>query len=502
MPEGPSCWEARRDGARSIGRSCLRPGSTAGFRPPVRRVPAGVAQPADDLRGRRAGSRARRRSRVFRYGVASGDVTATSVVLWTRVEEPGSRDVPVEWSMWTEGGRPVAHGRCLARAESDHTCHVLVEGLSPGTSYHYVFGSNGDRIAGRTRTLPAASSTLRIAVACCSRWGWPGFDRLGSILSEQPDLVLHLGDYIYEVGETPPDGPTTDPPHDCRTLDDYRRRYRQHRSHPSLRRLHAAVPLIAVWDDHEVSDNAPDPDDEDRRAAGQRAWREWMPTRSIDDGATLDRRCTIEGLVDLVLVDTRYRRRPPVDTDGPSTSRPDTALLDEQQWSGIEQAADTDVPWVVVANQVHVSPMRLGWLPRWRWPPWRPLVNPDQWDGFPAERERLADILGRARGTPVVLSGDLHAGWSRRLRHEGRTVAHELTAPSISGTTFAEAVRERTGLPGWLVRRVVRWLNPGIDHVDLERHGFLVVDLRPERLTATFVHHDGTRTTRTLGSTT
>jgi alkaline phosphatase D len=377
---------------------------------------------------------------------------------------------------------------------------VLVDDLAPGTGYHYVFGSNGDRITGRTRTLPLAARGLRIAVVCCSRWGWPGFDRLASVVSERPDLVLHLGDYIYEVGESPPDGPTTDPRHDCRTLDDYRRRYRQHRSHPSLRRLHAEVPFIAVWDDHEVSDNAPQPGDDERRAAGQRAWREWMPTRSLHDDAPLDRRLSIDGLLELVLVDSRYRRRPPVDTDGPSTSRPDTPLLDERQWSNVESAAATVAPWLVVANQVHVSPLRLGWMPRWRWPPWRPLVNPDQWDGFPAERRRLIDVLDGAQGTPVLLSGDLHAGWSRRLLHHGRTIAHELTAPSISGTTFAEAVQERTGLPGRIVRRIVRWLNPGIDHVDLDRHGFLLVDVAPEQLTATFVHHDGTRTTRTLGS--
>lgn len=438
--------------------------------------------------------------RVFPHGVASGDVTDTSVVLWTRVHDPGGEVVPVSWSIWSEDGRPVDRGRLSTGADTDHTCHVAVDGLTPGTAYHYVFEACGDRIVGRTRTLPSANQELRLAVVCCSRWGWPGFDQHAAVLAERPDVVLHLGDYIYEVGETPPDGPTTDPPTDCRTLDDYRGRYRQHRTDASLRRLHAAVPFIAIWDDHEVTDNAPNPGTADRQAAGRRAWREWMPTRATADEPQLDRRIHIDGLLELVLVDSRFRRRPPVDTDGPSTSPPDTVLLDEAQWSCIESAADIEAPWLVVANQVHVSPMILGWVPARRWPPWRQLINPDQWDGFPEERRRLTGILDRARGEPVILSGDLHAGWSRELLNAGHAVAHEFTAPSISGTTFAEAVRERTELPSWLVRRLVRWLNPGIDHVDLSRHGFLVVDVTRDALTVTFVHHDGTRVTRTLGS--
>lgn len=437
---------------------------------------------------------------MFRHGVASGDPTPTSVVLWTRVEDPGDgAAVTVLWSIWAADGRPVDRGHVRTDADGDHTCRVLVDGLTPGTDYHYVFECSGDRIVGRTRTLPVATDRFRVAVVCCSRWGWPGFDRMATVLAEAPDLVLHLGDYVYEVGETPPSGVPTDPVHDCVSLDDYRRRYRQHRTDPSLQRLHAAVPFLAVWDDHEVTDNAPEPDSVERRRAGQRAWLEWMPTRATPDDPRLDRRIDIAGLLSLALVDSRFRRRPAVDTDGPSTTRPDTPLLDEEQWRSIEAAGRSDAPWLLVANQVHVSPMVLGWVPAWRWPPFRSVINPDQWDGFPSERDRLVDVLGGAAATPVVLSGDLHAGWSRELRGGGRAVAHELTAPSISGASFATAVRERTAMPGWLLRRLIGRFNPGIDHLDLRRHGFLVVDVTPHELTATFVHHDGTRVTRTLG---
>ncbi|MFP5487586.1 MAG: alkaline phosphatase D family protein, partial [Acidimicrobiia bacterium] len=269
--------------------------------------------------------------RTFRSGVASGDVTSNSVVLWTRIDERGDRPTPVNWSIWTEDGTRAGHGRVLADPSTDRTCRVPVDDLEAGTEYHYVFEANGDRAVGRTRTLPVRADAFRIAVMCCSRWGWPGFDRTAGILAESPDLVLHLGDYVYEIGETPPAGPPTDPPHDCHTLDDYRRRYRQHRSDPALQRLHAEVPFVAVWDDHEVADNAPEPGASERRAAGQQAWREWMPTRATGDDPRLDRRLHVDGLLELVLVDSRFGRRPAVDTDGPSTDRPDTKLLSDDQ---------------------------------------------------------------------------------------------------------------------------------------------------------------------------
>jgi alkaline phosphatase D len=416
------------------------------------------------------------------------------------VDEAGDRPVPLTWSMWNDDGELVDRGRAWASPDADHTCKVVVDGLAPGAGYHYIFEARGDRIVGRTRTLPSSARSFRIAVACCSRWGWPGFDDYAAILAESPDLVIHLGDYIYEIGESPPDGPPTDPPHDCRTLADYRRRYRQHRGRPALQRVHAEVPFLVVWDDHEVADNAPEDPPGARRAVGQRAWREWMPTRATTADPELDRCVHIDGLLDLVLVDARFGGRPPVDTDGPSTSRPDTALLAETQWSRIEAACAVGSPWFVLANQVQVAPLTLGWMPALHWPPRRRVVNPDQWDGFPAERRRLIELLDRTRSTSVLLSGDLHAGWARRLLDGDHTVAHEFTAPSISGTTFAQAVRAKTMLPAWLIDQLIRRLNPGIDHLDARRHGFLVVDVAPHEMNVTFVHHDGTRVVRTLGS--
>lgn len=434
---------------------------------------------------------------MFASGVTSGDVDATSVVLWTRIHGAGTAHRTVHWSLARAGGTPVRSGTVDARASGDHTVRVVVDGLEPGSDYEYEFTCGAATVRGRTRTLPDAAERFRFAVGCCSRWGWPGFELFDAIAAEQPDLLLHLGDSIYEIGELPPSGVSTDPPWECSSLEDYRRRYRQHRSHPSLRRLLAEVPMNVVWDDHEVVDNAPDPGEAERRRDGQQAWMEWMPTRRTSDADGLHRRWMIGGLIDLLLVDSRLAGRRPNEIDGPGDddSAPGS-LLAEEQWRLLEGAAATsDAPWFVVANQVQVGPMTLAARPALQWPPWKRVVNPDQWDGYEADRERLYGLLRAAAGRSVVLSGDLHSGWSRTLSDDVGTVAHEFTSPSISGVTYAQAVRDVTHLPvpSDAVQRWLHRLNPGIEHLDLVRHGYLVCDVTPTRFVTTFVTVDGER---------
>ena len=434
---------------------------------------------------------------MFASGVASGDVDATSVVLWTRIHGAGTGAASVRWSIAPTDGPTVRSGSVDATASADHTVRVLIDALEPATDYEYTFACGGASLSGRTRTLPDVADRFRFAVTCCSRWGWPGFELFDAIADEQPDLLLHLGDSIYEIGELPPSGVSTDPPWECRSLEDYRRRYRQHRSHQSLRRLLAEVPMNVVWDDHEVVDNAPEPGEAERRRAGQQAWMEWMPTRRSGDSDGLHRRWQIDGLLDLVLVDSRLAGRRPNEIDGPGDddSAPGS-LLDHQQWQLIEgAAAESSAPWFVVANQVQVGPMTLAARPALQWPPWRRVVNPDQWDGYEADRERLYGLLRTATGRAVALSGDLHSGWSRTLSDADGPVAHEFTSPSISGVTYAQAVREVTHLPvpAGVVRRWLQRLNPGIDHLDLARHGYLVCDVTPTRFVTTFVTDDGER---------
>lgn len=418
------------------------------------------------------------------------------MVIWTRIGGAEHDDHRVDWEISTaDDGALVSRGSATTGTARAHTLQVDVDGLEPATDYSYTFTSRGESIAGRTRTLPRRAEQFRFVVACCSRWGWPGFERYADIVSERPAVVLHLGDSIYEIGEVPPSGEPTDPPWACHTIDDYRRRYRQHRSHPALQRFHANVPVIAIWDDHEVVDNAPDDDNAARRSAGQRAWREFMPMRQQRDDASVDRSMSIDGLLDLAIVDARFSGRRPNDIDGPGGAGSGAGhLLDTEQWRLLEEFADeSTAPWFVVANQVQVGPMTLAARPAVAWPPWRRIVNPDQWDGYPHDRDRLYDVMRSVPGRSVILSGDLHSGWSRTLSDVGHQVAHEFTSPSISGTTYARLVRQQLPIPPRLLTAWLRTINRGIGHLDLVRHGYLVCDVTPQRFTTTFVTNDGAR---------
>jgi alkaline phosphatase D len=209
-----------------------------------------------------------------------------------------------------------------------------------------------------------------------------------------------------------------------------------------------------------------------------RAWLEWMPAVGGDPHRPLDRELSIADLVDLTLVDARYSGRNPTDTEGPATPQADEPLLNDEQWTALERRVTTaGAAWHLLANQVQVGPTRLGWLPSLRRPFVRPLVNPDQWDGFPEERERLYDLLSRGQSSTVVLSGDLHSAWFRLLRHRRRHVAHELTCPAVAGESYAFAFRRRTHLPAFVLRAVIMLLNRGIELVELDRHGHLLLDV-------------------------
>lgn len=203
---------------------------------------------------------------IFGHGVASGDPLSDRVVIWTRVTTD-EQSVAVGWVLARDVALEdvVASGETHAHADCDHTVHVDVSGLEPATSYHYAFTAGDETsAAGRTRTLPAGDvERVRFAMCSCAKFN-AGFFNAYARISEHDglDFLLHLGDYIYEEADTPPKGQTPgadikrpfDPLHECQTLEDYRRRYAQHRSDPDVQRLHCALAVIATLDDHELAD--------------------------------------------------------------------------------------------------------------------------------------------------------------------------------------------------------------------------------------------------------
>ena len=435
----------------------------------------------------------------FVSGVASGDPTTTSVVLWARIDGPPA---PVTWTIAGSDGTVEATGS--TEPDDRGVVRVEVDGLKPGVAHHYWFDiadgvDGGERSpVGRTRTLPARPSSVRLGIACCARWPSGEFTGYRSLTDRDVDLVVHLGDYIYEDGDGGDRG-DHEPPHECVTLDDYDRRYAQYRGDADLQALHAAAPWVATLDDHEIDDNVSRFNsigqssaggvDPERRRAGIEAHARWMPQRTHGNGPTpRDRHVVIGDLCDLVLVDTRLGGREAQVGDGGPTVEPTDAqsprLLTDEQWEWLDDVIGrSTASWILLGSQVQVAPLRLGW-----WPtrsgsgrlPFRlgPVVNPDQWDGYPAERTRLIDLLDRHdRDDVVILSGDLHGRFAMSLRRDGRPDIAEVTKPSISAPTFGSMLDARLPIPSRWTARWIKAINPHIHHLDLEHHGATFVDV-------------------------
>lgn len=456
---------------------------------------------------------------VFGHGVASGDPGSTSVVLWTRVS---GYEGELSWLLARDTACTdvVAHGVAAPHPDDDHAVHVEVHGLEPATTYWYRFATVDGRTStvGRTRTLPDPddpAARIRVGVTCCARYGNGWFTAYRVLAEQQPDVVLHLGDYIYEDGEGAVPGRELDPPWELVTLHDYRRRHAQARSDLDLQDLHAIAPMVMLWDDHEFADNAwlhgaanhqlSEGIWRDRVTAARQAWHEWMPFRArraddpaIDRGeGELDRRLRVGSLVDVVVVDTRMSGRDePAHTGGAPTLVPsdDRTLLSEAQREWAHRGlTDPHTTWKLLVNQVHIGAMQLIGAPGLtkRSGPVRPLINPDQWDGYPRERELLlAALREHGTGGVVALSGDLHATFVRTVNDHRGPVLTELTTPAVSSPTFGSAVAARTKglLRPAMLERILRTKNAGIEWVDTRRHGVSVLDITPDAVDIT-VHH-------------
>ncbi|CAN5848353.1 alkaline phosphatase [soil metagenome] len=456
-------------------------------------------------------------SEVFAHSVASFEPTASGVLLWTRL---GREETHAGWVL---AGDPdltdvVATGSATTGAADDYTITVDVGDLAPLTTYWYRFSAGGEQSpVGRTRTLPAGpADSFRIGTVSCAHYSVAPLGVYRALAEREVDLVLHLGDYLYE--DDGHHGPRDhDPPHAAITQDDYRRRLAQLRTDPDLRALHLRHPMIAIWDDHDLSDNAwregakhHDPDRDGpwavRVASAAAARQEWLPARLRDpaDPKLIWRSVAIGELAELVLLDTRYVGRDlQAGTEGaPALHDPARSLLGEPQRRWLrERLADVSRPWSIVANGVVVNSIELPWpLPLRSANRLLPngyamfdgrVMHDDQWDGYPAERERVVrwiDDRGRAGGRTVLLSADVHSSWAFTgpCDASGQPVAVEFTTPAVSSAAMG-----RAHYPGlW------RLLDDAVDELDhvawaeVTERGYTVLTITPDQVASEwwFVH--------------
>jgi alkaline phosphatase D len=339
----------------------------------------------------------------YSYGVASGDPLADRVMLWTHAKIPGSNEnVPLTWqvSSSTAFDRIVASGTVTASADTAFTTKVDATGLSAGNTYYYRFldGSGNASPVGSTRTLPAASAaSVKFAVFSCALYSAGYFNAYDAAAKSGAQYAIHLGDYIYEYGSDPAKFGNTDavtlgrvaaPANDIVSLDDYRTRYAQYRSDPNLQAMHAAMPWITVWDDHEFANNAWVDGAENHNSATQGNWatrkviaarvyHEWMPIRTPDASNLFKiyRRFDFGNIFTLHMLDTRIEGRDKQydsygDADG-GLGRYATALTNgtdathrmmsttQQNWLTSGMAAST-ATWQILGNQDIMARM---WFP-------------------------------------------------------------------------------------------------------------------------------------------
>jgi alkaline phosphatase D len=445
----------------------------------------------------------------FTLGVASGYPTPHGVVLWTRLlPDPASSlpegPVAVAWELASDESmrEVVARGTVEAAAAGAHAVHVEVPGLEAARWYWYRFTALGHRSrTGRTRTLAthdARVERLRIAFASCQNREHGFYGAYRHLAAAEPDLVVHLGDYIYEASWGTVIRPLRLP--EATSLADYRHRHALYKRDPLLQEAHALYPWVMVWDDHEVSNDyagasseritAPE-DFLPRRAAAYRAYYEHMPlpARMAPRGPDMRIHHTLRvgSLATLYLLDYRQYRTPqacprPGHAGGaavvpercPDLEDPQRTALGRTQEEWLDRCfASSETRWNLVGQQ---SLMARLWLPGKEGAPGR--VRTDGWDGYPVSRRRLLDsIAGHGVSNPVVVGGDLHAFFVADLHREpGRdspVVAAEFVGTSITSQAAAQGYYD-----------ALRGANPHLRLADGRRRGYLLFTLLKDRLEA------------------
>ncbi|MFF1606661.1 alkaline phosphatase D family protein [Amycolatopsis sp. NPDC058278] len=446
----------------------------------------------------------------FQLGIASGDPLPDSVVLWTRLapsplNSDGFGGMPdatyaVDWEIANDEAfsSVVQRGSVNAVSASGHSVHIEPIGLQPAREYFYRFKSSGYiSPVGRTRTAPAAGAAvnqLKYCFSSCQHWEEGYFHAYKGIVADDPDLVLFLGDYIYEKksNRTAQD---RNPrrlalPDDATTLAQYRARHAQHKTDADLQAAHAIAPWIVVFDDHEVMNDwngTTSPAPAARKAAGFQAFYENTPIRSTakPNGASIQlyRQLMWGNLARFHMLDTRqYRSAQVVDPAGDAgpacadTRNTSRSILGatEEAWL-LKQFESHPATWDFLGQQVFFATRDNDGNKA-------TCEGNDSWQGYEASRNRIQQgWVDRKVANPVVLTGDVHRHWAADLRldyfdHSAPVVGSELVTTSVTSNS------DNAGDPSaaWYAN------NPHVKYCKGER-GYVRVTTTPSEMRADFM---------------
>ncbi len=474
----------------------------------------------------------------FHHGVASGDPLEDRVILWTRVtpQKPGPVETILEISESENFNKVVFSKKLQTSSLSDYTIKydfVAKRYCNSDKWFFYRFRI-GNTISdiGKSKTFSTNTSVVKIGIFSCSNYPAGYFNAYEAAAKKNDlDLWLHLGDYLYEY---PMGGYATDdaeklgrvpkPLHEMISLSDYRQRHAQYKLDRSSKALHKNAPLIAVWDDHEFSNDAwkrgaenhsgdgSEGDFYARRSAAIKAYYEWMPIREQQNKRRIFREFKIGKLIHLLMLDTRqYARDKQIQPKEYLTesgfnqakfydelNSKNRELIGSEQLAWIEDSVfKTDAVWTIFGQQVLMAKLKFPDLskmiaseeiPSFLKPYLKFLglgipSNLDAWDGYPAERNKLYKLMNNANKKFISLAGDTHNSWVSELEDlSGKKVGVELGAPSVTSPGITDILNlDRRKFINSIVKinKELKWMDPS-------NRGYLSLDCRKNKIIASF----------------
>lgn len=477
----------------------------------------------------------------FYHGVASGDPTDSSVIIWTRYTPEDvntTNEFLINWAVFSdvELNNEIVSGDFSTSSERDFTVKIDVQGLNPYTTYYYQFKDEQNRtsLIGRTKTAPNSNvENVRFAGASCSSI-YSGYFNAYRRIAERNDIdaVIHIGDYIYdfpdeqELYRIPEDAvlePINDPGD---TLKNWRALHNYYKLDPDLRAAHQQHPWIIMWDNHDLY-NPEAQGDSDSIINSIQAFYEWTPVRepAPDEFNRLYRKLTYGNLVDVLVLDVDLFRNDSIyfdledsvyvvnepsglDEEVDDSTR--TMLGDEQLSWFKQELLNSTAEWRLICSQKPMGQWQLFGLPDFLPDDLLGINNygfpftTSTWDGYPYERQTIYEFMRDNNiNNNIALSGDLHTfffydmvenPWEPSLYNVGqgggKPVGAEFVPGSISRGNLDETL-SGLGLStsqdfANLVENAIRALNPHNVYMDFIHHGYGILDFRADAVTGEF----------------
>lgn len=446
----------------------------------------------------------------FYHGVASGDPTENSVIIWTRITLLDDLQPEIEWEISTHNSfrNIVNQNKVSTNKDRDYTIKIDLTSLEPDTYYYYRFRYKGiNSIVGRTKTLATGiiSESNIVAVSCNAyEGGYFGAYQHIAQRQEKIDAVLHLGDYIYEdflpkYFEIPDRIPL--PQKRCNSMQDYRTRFSQYRLDKNLQKAHQSHPFINIWDDHEIANDAYesgaaenahsniiDGNYKERRQNAMKVFFEWLPIR--ENSKYCYRQFKFGNLAEVFMLDERSQKTQQQAFDSPSFEDSDRQMLGNEQLNWLKDGlSKSTTKWKILGNQVIFSTFDFTPIL-----PFNPKRKADDWSGYPKERKELITYLKEKKlGNTVIVSGDSHCSWAFNLKDNESTesiyLGVEIGVPAISsgnwGDTFGKnkAIKCEEGI-------LNSQQNNHVKFADIRSHGYVFMNIKTEKIKVDWVAVD------------